>query len=180
MLLIPAWMWWGGPVYRGACAGVLTGAALAALTFAESGIALGAAVVMVVTGTFNGIVVARRMGRAWPAAGELGRDERVAVSSAVRRGRHIKQPRLAPAAAQYVGALRDARARARRWRWLVWLAGAAVVVLAVVDSLFAPPRAVAASWLFVALFAVELLWWPRAQDRLLRNAERAEKGLFTT
>jgi hypothetical protein len=49
---------------------------------------------------------------------------------------------------------------------------AAALVLAVLDSISGPSRIAAVSWLFVVFFAVEIFWWPRAQDRLLVNAER--------
>jgi len=171
MLVIPAWVWRGGAVYRAACVGVPVGIFFAALVFAESGMWLGALVAFVVLSIFNGIMTARRMAKAWPAAVDLSPGERVAVSSAARRGHRIDEARLAPAAIEYVGALRTARARARRWQWLVWLAGAATLVLAVIDSLFATPRVAAVSWVVVVFFAVELFWWPRAQNRLLANAE---------
>ncbi len=177
MLLIPAWVWRGGFVHRAVCAGVPAGIFLAALAFAESGVMLGAVAVFVVVSVFNGIMMARRMGKAWPAATDLSPDDRVVVSSAVRRGRRIDEPALAPAAMEYVGALRDARRQARRWRWLVWLAAAAMLVLAAIDSLFSTPRVAAVSWLIVALFAVEILWWPRIQDRLVANAERTVRAL---
>jgi hypothetical protein len=174
--MIPAWVWRGGPVFRAVCVGVPVGIFLAALVFAESGVLVGALVAFVVISIFNGIMMARRMGRAWPAAVDLSPDERVAVSSAARRGHRIDEARLAPAAVEYVGALRTARAQARRWQWMVWLGGAAVLVLAVIDSVYATPRMAAVSWLFVVFFAVEIFWWPRAQDRLLANAERAEES----
>jgi hypothetical protein len=171
MLLVPAWAWRGGPVFRAVFLGVPVGIFLAALVFAESGMLLGAVVAFVVLAIFNGIMMARRMAKAWPAAADLGPDERVAVSSAARRGHRIEDARLAPAAVEYVGALRDARARARRWRWLVWLGGAAMLVLAVIDSFFAPPRVAIVSWVVVVFFAIEIFWWPRAQDLLLAKAE---------
>ena len=48
----------------------------------------------------------------------------------------------------------------------------AMLVLAVLDSISGPPRTAVVSWLFVVFFAVEIFWWPLAQDRLLANAER--------
>lgn len=177
MLVIPAWVWRGGTVFRAMCLGLPAGVLLAALAFAESGVLLSAPVVFVVISVFNGVMMARRMGKAWPAAVDLSPDARVAVSSAVRRGHRIADARLAPAAQEYAGALRDAGQHARRWKWLVWLGGAAVLVLAVADSVFATPRAAAVSWLIVVLFAVEIFWWPRARDRLLANAERTHEAI---
>jgi hypothetical protein len=176
MLLVPAWAWWGGPGYRAVCVGVPVGIFLAALVFAESGILLGALVAFVVLSIFNGIMLARRMGKAWPAANELSPGERVAVSAAARRGRHIDDARLATAAIGYVAALREAREQSRRFRWVVWLCAAAVLALAVLDTYTATPRLAAVSWLFVVFFAVEIFWWPRIRDRLLANAERTEQS----
>lgn len=173
MILVPAWVWRGGPVYRAVLVGVPIGIFLAALVFAESGVLLGALVVFVVIGIFSGVTMARQMGRAWPAGTGLSPDERVAVSSAVRRGHRIVEARLATPAIEYAGALRDAGQQVRHRQWLAWLGGSAVLVFAVIDSFFATPRIVAVSWLIVVFFAVEILWWPRARDRLLANAERA-------
>ncbi|OBF92082.1 hypothetical protein A5791_14530 [Mycobacterium sp. 852002-51163_SCH5372311] len=176
MLLIPAWVWRGGPVYRAVCVGVPVGIFLAALVFAESGVLLGALVAFVVIGVFNGIVVSRRMSKAWPAADELNPAERVAVCAAVRRGRQIDDPRLAPAALAYVGALRTAREQSRRVQWVFWPCAAVVLVLAVFDTYTATTRLAVVSWLFVVFFAVEIFWWPRIQDRLLANAERTAQS----
>jgi len=116
------------------------------------------------------------MAKAWPAAVDLSPGDRVAVSSAARRGHRSEEARLAPATLQYVDALHNARAQARRWQRLMLLGGAAVLVLAVIDSFFATPRAVAVSWLLVVLCAVEIVWWPRAQDRLLSKADRTAES----
>jgi hypothetical protein len=173
MILVPAWVWRGGPVYRAVFAGLPIGIFLAALVFAESGVLLGALIVFAVIGVFSGVTVARQMGRAWPAATGLRPDERVAVSSAVRRGQPIADTRLAPAAVEYARALRVAGQQTRRGQWLVSVGGAAVLVLAVIDSFVATPRVAAVSWLIVVIFAAEIFWWPRVRDRLLVNAERA-------
>jgi hypothetical protein len=156
--------------------GVPVGIFLAALVFAESGVPLGAVVVFVVISVFNGIMVARRMGRAWPAANDLSPADRVAVSAAARRGHEIDEARWGAPAIEYVGALREAREQSRRLRWPIWLGGAAVLVLAVVDTLTATTRLAAVSWLFVVFFAIEIFWWPRIQDRLVANAERTEQS----
>ncbi len=176
MLLIPAWVWRRGAVFRAVCLGIPAGVLGAALAFAESGMMLSASVVFVVISVLSGIMMARRMGKAWPAATDLSPDERVAVSSAVRRGHHIADVQLAAAAIEYAGALRDAGRQARRWCWLVWVGGAAMLVLAVADSVFATPRVATVSWMIVVLGAAEIFWWPRLRDRLLANAERTHKA----
>jgi hypothetical protein len=172
MFLIPAWAWRGGAFQRAVCVGVPVGVFLAALVFAESGLMLGAVVTFVVISIFYGIVMARRMSQFWPAAKDLNGVDRVAVVRAARGGQDIGDARLAPAAIEYGDGLREAREQARRWQWMVWLGAAAVLVLAVLDSISGQPRTASVSWLFVVFFAVEIFWWPRAQDRLLVNAER--------
>jgi hypothetical protein len=172
MFLVPAWAWRGGAVQRAVCVGVPVGIFLAALVFAESGVVLGAVITFVVISIFYGIVMARRMSQFWPAAKDLSGGDRVAVVRATRCGQDIDDARLAAAAIEYGGGLREAREQARRSQWMVWLGAAAVLVLAVLDSISRPPRTAAVSWLFVVFFAVEIFWWPRARDRLLINAER--------
>lgn len=175
MLLIPAWVWRGGPVYRAICVGVPVGIFVATLAFAESGVMLGALVAFVVISVFNGIMVSRRMSKSWPAADELTPTERVTVSAAVRRGRQIDDARLAPAAIEYVGALRTGREQSRRFQWVFWPCAAVVLALAVFDTYTATTRLAVVSWLFVVFFAIEIFWWPRIQDRLLANAERSAR-----
>jgi hypothetical protein len=177
MLLIPPCIWRGGPVYRAICVGVPVGIFLAALVFAESGVLLGALVVFVVISALNGIMVSRRMGKAWPAADELTPTERVAVSAAVRRGRQIDDAWLVPAAIEYVGALRVAREQSRRVQWVFWPCAAVVLALAVFDTYTAATRLAVVSWLFVVFFAIEIFCWSRIQDRLLANAERTAQSV---
>lgn len=171
MFLVPAWAWRGGPVRRGVCVGIPVGFFLATLVLAESGLVLGGVIAFVVTSVFYGAVMARRMGRFWPAAKDLSGAERVAVVRAARQGRRLDDARLASAVVEYATGLCDAREQARAGRWLVWLTAAAMVVLAVLDSVSALPRSAFVSWLFVVFFAVEIFWWPRVRDRLVVNAE---------
>lgn len=167
-------------MYRAICVGVPVGIFLAALVFAESGVMVGALVAFVVISVFNGIMVSRRMSKAWPAANELSPDERVAVSAAARRGHPIDDARLVPAAIAYVDALRAAREQSRRVQWVFWPCAAIVLALAVFDTITATTRLAVVSWLFVAFFAIEIFWWPRMQDRLLANAERTEQSATRT
>ena len=170
MFLIPAWAWRGGPVRRGVCVGIPVGFFLATLVLAESGLVLGGVVAFVVTSVFYGAVMARRMGRFWPAAKDLSGAERVAVVRAARQGRRLDDARLASAAVEY--ALVCAMPASKLVPGGGWCAAAAaVVVLAVIDSVSASPRSAFVSWLFVVFFAVEIFWWPRVRDRLVVNAE---------
>jgi hypothetical protein len=172
MFLVPAWAWRGGAIVRAVCVGVPVGIFLAALVFAGVRPHAGCG------GRFrrDQHLLWDRDGPAdepfWPAAKDLSGGDRVAVVRAARRGEDIDDARLAPAALEYGSGLREAREQARRWKWMLWLGVAAVLVLAVLDSISGPPRTAAVSWLFVVFFAVEIFWWPRAQNRLLVNAER--------
>jgi hypothetical protein len=156
--------------------GVPVGVFFAALVFAESASVLGTLVAFVVLSVFYGILTSRRMSRLWPSAGELSGADRVAAVRISRGGKDIGEPRLAAAVIDYTAGLREAHSQARSHRWVVWLGAAAVLVLAVIDSALGPLRLAAVSWLFVAFFVVELLWWPRRADRLLAHAERAERS----
>lgn len=156
--------------------GVPVGIFLAAFVFLESGLLVGALVAFVVLSAFYGVVMSRRMSRFWPAANELSADDRVALVRAARRGQDIPDARLAPAVVEYAEGLREARAQTRKYRWVAWLGAAAFLALAVVDCFLGPPRVTLVSWLFVAFFAIELFWWPKRQDQLLANAERAERS----
>ncbi len=176
MLVVPAWVWRGGPVYWAVCTGIPVGVFLAALGYADSGIWLGAVVAFVVLSVLNGVLIARRMRKFWPAGADIDGSERVAVARAARTGRVIDDARLAPAAIGYADGLRDARADARRLHWLVWLFAVAVLVLAVVDTISGPLRVAIVSWLFVGFFVVELFWWPTRQDQLVANAERTAES----
>jgi hypothetical protein len=145
------------------------------LVFADSGSVLGALIAVLVLSPFNGTMMARRMARFWPGAKDLNAAERVAVVRATRRGADIGEVRLAPAVVDYSAGLREAHEQGRPYRWVVPLMAALALILALIDSLFGSIRVVLVSWVVVAFFGVELLWWPRKQARLFSNAERAEK-----
>jgi hypothetical protein len=174
VVAIPAWVWRGGPACRAANIGLPVGIFLGALAFAESGSALGAIVVVLILSPFYGIMMARRIARFWPGAKDLNAADRVAVVRATRRGEEVGEARLAFAVLDYSGGLREAHRQAQRYRWVVWFFATAALILAVSDSYFGSIRVALVSWLVVAFFAVELLWWPRKQAHLLSNAERAE------
>lgn len=174
MMVVPPWMWRGGPARRAITLGLVAGILLGAFAFADSGLLLGALVAFVVLAPFYGILMARRMARFWPGAKDLNGADRVAVARAARRGEDIGETRLAHAVFDYSAGLREACRHARRYWWVVLLFGVVAVIFAVIDTIFGPVRVAVLSWLVVVFFAVELLWWPRRQARLLANAERAE------
>ena len=126
-------------------------------------------------GSAFGIVMARRMARYWPGAKRLSGAERVTVVRVARRGERIGDARLAQAVVDYSYGLRAAAEKTRPFRWLIWLVIAVAAVLALRDTVFGSTRDAVASCLYVALLVIELFWWPKRQDQLLSNAERAEE-----
>ncbi|MFJ8201139.1 hypothetical protein [Streptomyces sp. NPDC096152] len=174
MVLVPGWVWQGGPVRRalgvGLCAGVLFGAFVAV----ESGSWAAAAVALVVLVPLYGVRSARRMSRAWPGGAGLGPADRAEVVRATRRGEAVADARLAPAVLQYAGALRTVMEEDRlRW-WVMALVAAVAVALGVYDTAAGTAREALVSWLVVVLVALELTWAPRRRDRLEARVERAE------
>jgi hypothetical protein len=174
VVVIPAWVWRGGPVFRIVSVGLAVGIFFGALGFAESGSVV-ALVALVVLGPFVfGIPMARRMARFWPGAKTLSGADRVAVVRATRRGQNLGDARLAHAIIEYSSGLREAHEQARRYRWVVPVVAAVSLILALTDSFFESIRLALVSWLWVAIIVVELLWWPGKRADLLSNAERAE------
>jgi hypothetical protein len=176
MVVVPAWVWRGGPVLRALTVGLIAGIFLSALSFADSGLWLGSLIVFVILTLLYAILMARRMRRFWPGAKQLTGADRVAVACAARRGENIGDARLAPAVIEYSDGLRAAYEDARVRRWVIWVVVAAALFSAVVDCFISPIRSVVVSWLFVAFLAVELWWWPKEQARLVANAEQAAKS----
>lgn len=153
--------------------GVPVGIAVGALVTADSGMLLAGVAAFVAIGAGCGVLTARRMTKYWPGARELTGPERVAVVDAARRGDRIGETGLAPAVSDYRDGLRRAREQALPYRWIAWLLMAVALVLAVVDTVTAPVPSAVVSWLYVAIFAVELFWWPGRQHMLLCNADQA-------
>jgi hypothetical protein len=174
VVVIPAWLWRGGPVFRAVGVGLAVGAFFGALGFAESG-SVAALVALVALGPFLfGIPMTRRMARFWPGAKMLSGQDRVAVVRATRRGDTIGETSLAHAVIEYGGGLRAAHDHARRYRWVIPFVAALSLTLALIDSFFGSIRLALVSWLWVAIIVVELLWWPRKRADLLSNAGRSE------
>jgi hypothetical protein len=179
-MLVPGWMWQRGPVSRGVTAGLAAGVFFGAFVLVEARSRAGAVVVFVVLSLFHGIRLARRMDRAWPAAKGLNRADRAAVVRVTRHGEAIGDPRLAPSVVEYAGALRRTAEEDRLRRWIVLLVTVLAVALAVYDTVTGSPGETIASWLVVALFLADLLWWPRSRARLLARAARAEASARRT
>ncbi|MFI5972573.1 hypothetical protein [Streptomyces sp. NPDC051452] len=180
MTLVPGLLWRCGPVNRALGAGLAAGVFSGALVLLESGSWAAATVVLVVLGLLFGARVPRRMGRLWPAGLRLAPDDRATVVRATRRGEAPEEPRLAPAVAEYAAALRRGAEEDRSHRWIIPLVTVAAVALAVYDTLAGSFGEMLVSWLVVALFLGELLWWPRARARLLARTDRAEASTRRT
>jgi hypothetical protein len=175
MVVVPAWVWRGGPVCRAVSIGLPTGIFFGALVFADSGQWLGALIAVLVLSPFCGIMMVRRMARFWPGANDRTTADRLAVVRATRGGTDIGEARLALAVIDYSSGLHESHEQARPYRWLVRLFAALALILALSETFFGSIRGALVSWLFVAFLVVELVWWPRTQAHLLSNAERAEK-----
>lgn len=174
--MFPSWVWRGGPVRRAVSIGLPVGVFFGVFVLAESGSWLGAVLAALFLIPFCGIRMARRMSRAWPGANDLDSADRVAVVRATRRGEDTGDARLAPAVIDYSGALRTARERERLLQWVVLLFAGVAVALALGDTLTGSTRDALVSWLWVAIFLVELIWWPREQAHIMSNAEQAERS----
>jgi hypothetical protein len=173
VVTVPALVWRGGSVRRALLLGASVGLFFGVLALIDSGIPLVALIVFLILGTVYGTVMARRMARYWPGAKQLNGKDRVTVVRAARRGERIADPRLAQAVIDYSDGLHAAAEKARPFRWLVWLVLAIAAVLAVWDTVFGSTRDAVASCIYVGLLAIELFCWPKRQDQLLSNADRA-------
>ncbi|MGW2743129.1 hypothetical protein [Streptomyces sp. NPDC001450] len=176
VVLLPGWVWRGGPVHRALIIGLSAGVLFGAFVLAESGSWVGAVAAVLVLGPFYGIRVARRMARVWPGAGDLDPADRTAVVRAARRGEDTGDARLAPAVIDYCNGLRTAREQDRLLLWVVLVFAGLAVALALIDTFSGSMRQAWVSWLFVLFFLVELTWWPRRQARIMSCAERAERS----
>jgi hypothetical protein len=174
VVVIPAWVWRGGPVFRTAGVGLAVGVFFGALGFAESGSATALVALVALGPVIFGIPMTRRMARFWPGAKALSGQDRVAVVRATRRGDTIGETSLAHAVIEYGSGLRDAHDHARRYRWVIPFVAALSLTLALTDSFFGSIRLALVSWLWVAIIVVELLWWSGKRADLLSNAARAE------
>jgi hypothetical protein len=173
VVTVPAPVWRGGFFRRALTLGVSVGAFFGALAWLDSGILLAGLLVLLILGTFYGIWMPRRMARYWPAAKHLTGADRVTVVSAARSGESVGDARLAQAVIDYSQGLSSAAENARPFRWLLWLVLTLAVAIAIWDTVFGWARDGVASGVYLALLGIELFWWPRRQDQLLSNADRA-------
>jgi hypothetical protein len=153
--------------------GGAVGIALGAMAWLDSGFPLSGVIVLVVVGVFYGIWMARRMARYWPGAKQLSGDERVTVVRTTRRGERIDDARLAKAVIDYSSGMHTAAETARAFRWLLIVVLVVAVGTAVWDAVFGSWGNAIASGIYLVLLAIELLWWPKRQQQLLTNGDRA-------
>lgn len=168
-------MWRGGFILRALMIGGAAGVFLGALAWIDSGFLLAGVLVLVIIGVFYGIWMPRRMARYWPRARQLNSNDRVAVVRAARRGERIDDPRLAQSVIDYSEGLHAAAEQARPLRWVLVFVLCVAVATAVWDTVFGSWGNAVASCIYLVMLLIELFWWPKRQERLLANADRAKE-----
>lgn len=73
----------------------------------------------------------------------------------------------------YAAGLRAATEAARPLRWLFSCLLVVAVGTAVWDTIFGSIGNAVVSGVYLAMLLIEVFWWPKQQDRLLANADRA-------
>jgi uncharacterized membrane protein YfcA len=155
----------------GGAAGIFLGA----LAWIDSGFLLAGLIVFVIIGAFYGIWMPRRMARYWPGAKQLSGTDRVAVVRAARRGERIDDARLAHGVVDYSNGLHAAADQARPLRWVLVFVLCVAVATAAWDAAFGSWGNTVASFIYLVLLLIELFWWPKRQEQLLANADRAKE-----
>jgi hypothetical protein len=165
--------WRGGSFRRAVTVGGAVGVVLGAMAWIDSGMLLGGIIALVITGVFYGIWMARRMARFWPGATDLTGGQRVAVVRSARRGEPIGDARLAQPVIDYGRGLHEAAESAKPFRWVIPLVLVVVIGTAIWDDLYGTWGNAVASTIYLVALPVELFWWPKRQQQLLANADRA-------
>ena len=173
MVTVPAFVWRGGALYRASTIGAAVGLGLGVLAWLDSGFLRVGLLVFVVVGTFYGIWMTRRMARYWPGARDFDGADRVVIVDAVRRGEPVDDPRLARGVIDYAAGLRASAEAVRSLRWLFIFILVVAVGTAVWDTIFGSIGNAVASGVYLVMLLIELFWWPKQQNRLLANADRA-------
>jgi hypothetical protein len=173
VVTVPAFVWRGGFFLRALTVGVAVGIALGALAWIDSGLLLAGVVTLVITAVFYGIWMHRRMARYWPGATDLTGEERVAVARTARRGERISDARLAQAVIDYTRGLHAAGDTARPFRWVLPLVLVVAAATAVWDAVFGSWGNAVVSGIYLVMLPLEIFWWPKRQEQLLANADRA-------
>ena len=174
MVAVPAWVWRFGSILRALIVGSVAGIVIGLLAFLGSGVVLAGLVAFVVVTLLYGAMMARRMVKYWPGANTLSGTDRVAVTRAVRSGRDIADPRLAPAVIAYSRGLHAASEHSRLWWWMIVVLGVVALGTAIFDTITAPVGEAVVSWLYFAFFPIEAWWWPRRQAHLLAKVANVD------
>jgi hypothetical protein len=175
VVTVPAFVWRGAFVGRALTIGGAAGIFLGALAWIDSGFLLAGLIVFVIIGAFYGIWMPRRMARYWPGAKQLNGTDRVAVVRAARRGERIDDARLAHGVVDYSNGLHAAADQARPLRWVLVFVLCVAVATAAWDAAFGSWGNAVASFIYLVLLLIELFWWPKRQEQLLANADRAKE-----
>jgi hypothetical protein len=173
MVSVPPFVWRYGPVLRGLILGVGVGGFLGVLAWLDSGFLLAGVVSFVLLAVFYGGWMTRRMARYWPSAKQLSGPERELVARAARTGVAVDDPRAAPALLEYRDGLHKAAEAARPLRWLIWLVLVVAMGSAGWDAAYGSWGNVVVSAVYLVMLALEVFWWPKRQQQLLANADRA-------
>jgi len=173
MVTVPAFVWRFDPVPRGVLLGLAVGGSLGLLAWLDSGLIVVGVIVFVVLAIFYGDWMTRRMSRYWPAAARLSGSQREQVARTARTGTEIDDEQLAPALIDYRDGMHAAAADARPLRWLIWFVLVVAVGTALWDTAYGSWGNAVASAIYLILLALEVFWWPRKQQALLANADRA-------
>jgi hypothetical protein len=173
VVIVPAFVWRGGPLRRGVTVAVGVGLVFGVQAWLDSGMLIAGAIVVVLVGGGFGIWMARRMGRYWPAARELSGAQRVTVVRATRRGERIGDDALAPAVLGYTRALHAAAENARPMRWVIVFVLVAALATTLWDAVAGSLGNAAASVIYLVIILLEVFWWPKREEVLLTNADRA-------
>jgi hypothetical protein len=173
VVMVPAFVWRGGFLGRAVIIGGVAGACLGSLAWLDSGFLVVGLIVLVIIGVFVGTWMSRRMARYWPGSKELTGDQRMTVVRAARRGERIDDARLAQPVIDYGRGLHAAAEKALPWRWLLMFLLTVAAVMAVWDAVFGSWGNAVASAIYLVALLVELFWWPKRQEQLLVNADRA-------
>lgn len=173
MVTVPAWVWRFGPWARGLILGVSVGGFLGALAWIDSGFLFVGITAFVVLFVFYGGWMARRMTRHWPGAAQLTAPERERVANAARHGEPVDDAQLVPALSEYRDGLHLAAEEAKPLRWVIWFVLVVAVGTAAFDGIFGSWGNLIVSAIYLVMLIAEMFWWPKRQNQLLANADRA-------
>lgn len=173
MVTVPAFVWRYDAVLRGVILGLTVAGVLGSLAWIDSGFFYVGAIAFTALFVFYGGWMSRRMSRYWPSAAQLSGSEREQVARAARSGVAIDDPRLIPALTEYRDGLRMAAEDARPLRWVLWFVLVVSIATALFDGIFGSWGNLIVSVIYLVMLIAEVFWWPKRQNQLLTNADRA-------